>query len=482
MNIEEVENAETGVVKKTVNIAALSYPRFLTLVKHPGGQVAFKVVRKDGNSAPAEPVTEEVEAVQPQRIRRVRSVVRSSLLSIVYPATVTDEDVEEDMASMGLTGYTLSRQPDGSLLLLRSDLTTLPENTFRVDLGGSRFATILRSESAPAQKDHGPAGLTLVALDFKTEAFADEDAVLAFLSKNAVTYLEGGITRDDGIIRVSCSNVPADTEVRTIEIDGVTASVARSEIGTLSGEPGFTSVINDAAFGCWGWGQLDFSARLADVKFSEAGREATALLYDTLQDVLFYNSLPVTVRKELVVRAVNQFSLYMVSLLEALPEKLVVINRSSVQEKEDMSKESTAVTAAGPGAVTPSEAPVVDTPITRTEIKEIVDAALAAFVAAQKTEAEVQRTDEPAAPAAEVTPVSAPEVSADAVATAVEAAIQRSMAPLTATLEGMNGRLKAMEGSTVVRSDGPDSTPKPAAAPADPFAGIFGTRMSRTPR
>jgi hypothetical protein len=481
MNIEDAESAEAGIVKKTINVVSLTDPRFLTLVKYPGGQVAFKVVRKDDGNAPAEPVTEEVEVVQPQRIRRVRSVVRSSLLSIVYPAEVTDEDAEKDMATMGLTGYTMSRQEDGSILILRSDLSAVPENTFRVDLGDSRFATILRSDSAPATKDCGPTGLTLVALDFKMEQFADEGAVLDFLSRNSVTYIEDGITRGDGIIRVSCSNVPPDTEIRTIEIDGVTASVARSDIGTLSGEPGFTSVINDAAFGCWGWGQLDFSARLADVKFSEAGREATGLLYDTLQDVLFYNSLPVTVRKELVVRTVNQFSLYMVSLLEALPEKLVVINRSSVQEKEDMSKESTVATAAGPGTITPSESPVAEAPITRTEIKEIVDAALAAFAATQKTTDDVQRKDETATPAIEVEPAATPEAPAESVAAVVEAAIQRSMAALTDTLEGMNGRLKAMEGSTVVRSDGPDSTPKPAVA-ADPFAGIFGTRLSRTPR
>lgn len=481
MNIEDAENAEAGIVKKTINVASLADPRFLTLVKYPGGQVAFKVVRKDDGNASAEPVTEEVEVVQPQRIRRVRSVVRSSLLSIVYPAEVTDEDVKKEMAIMGLTGYTMSRQEDGSTIVLRSDLTTVPENTFRVDLGDNRFATILRRDSVPATKDCGPTGLTLVALDFRTEQFADEGAVLDFLSRNSVTFIEDGITRGDGIIRVSCSNVPPDTEIRTIEIDGVTASVARSEIDTLSGEPSFTTVISDAAFGCWGWGQLDFSARLADVRFSEAGREATGLLYDTLQDILFYNSLPVTVRKELVVRAVNQFSLYMVSLLEALPEKLVVINRSSVKEKEDMSKESTVATASGPGTITPKEVPVADTPITRTEIKEIVDAALAAFVATQKTNAEVQRTDDPTASAAEATPVAAPGVSVDAVATAVEAAIQRSMAPITATLEGMNGRLKAMEGSTVVRSDGPDSAPKPHTPP-DPFAGIFGNRLSRTPR
>lgn len=473
MSTPDTEDGEPGVVTKKVNITSLAHPNFLTLVKYPGNQVAFKVVRKDDSTATATvAVTEEVDAAPLPRIRRARSISRSALLAIEYPSDISEEDAKEDLDLMGVTGYSMHRQEDGRLVVTRSDLTEMPTNTFRVGLGDNRFATILRSESAtPSAASTGPAGIALVAIDFNNDQFPDEEAVLSYLSRREVTYLDEAVTRSDGHIRVLCSEAPEGAEIRTMEVDpGVVISVVRAEETNILGEPSFTSVINDTAYGMWGWGQLDFSAALADVKFSEAGRKATDKLAEVLNEILFYSSLPVTVRKELVVRAVNQYALYTVSLLEALPEKLVVINRNSVQENRMPNPQKKDEVA--PVETPTAETVPVEAGITRADVKQIVAEALAEFVAAQQQSAPVVRADE-----AETV---ADKPATDQTVTVLEA-VQRSVAEMAATLSGVDSRLATMESATVVRSDSTDSKPAPTVK-VDPFAGIFGQRIPRTPR
>lgn len=476
-------NAEESVVAKPVNVTTLTDPRFLTLTKYPANQVAFRVVRSDtaGGS-----VTEEVATHEPPRIRRVRSVRRSSLLCIEYPATTTQETIEAEAKVMGLDGYTLCQNDAGEFMLLRSDLQEVPTGGFKINLGDQRTATIARSDiTTPAPSAGGENGITLVAIEFKKEQFPDTATVLAYLERKDIDYIEDGIdSTDDAILVKRTAEVPEGAEVRSMLLEnGVVASVMRSSIPDIPGEPRFISVISETAYGQFGWGQLDFSAGLADVNYTHAGRQATDMLNEVLNDILFFSSLPVAVRKELVVKAVNQFAVYMVSLLEALPEKLVIVNRSSNLEK-DMSEKETTHTAKAESAATyekevqrseaaTKETAATETPITRSEVQEIVTAAVAAAMAAKGES--VARSDEatPAAAAKEAPAEAATAPEAPVVA-AVEAAIQRSMGAMESTLNDLAKRMTEMESTTVMRSDGVDPASKAAAKP-NAFSGIFGS-------
>lgn len=474
----------SGVVTKEVNVVTLADPKFLTLVKHPGNQVAFKVVRSDGGSgAAAEPsstsaVTDEVDtASSPPRIRRARAVARSALLSIEYPSTMSDDDAKADLALMNITGYRMYRQEDGKLIVMRNDLTELPPNTFRIGLGDSRFATILRSESVTSSVVHtGPVGIALAAINFSSEQFPSNEHVLSYLSRREVVYIDDSITRSDDGTRVLCSEVPDGVEVRSMEIDpGVVVSVVRSDETVAYAEPDLVMVVNDTAYGMWGWGQLDFAAAMADREFSESGREATDKLSEVLRDILFYSSLPVSVRKELIVRAVGQYASYMISLLEALPEKLSIINRSSKENSMSIPQKpdepANTATAAEPPPVAA---------ITRADVQQIVTEALAALALTQQHVAPVTRTDD--ATKIEQTEQTDTNTGASETADTVMVAVQRSVTDMAAVLAGIDTRLAAMENATVVRSDNRDSRNTPAPVRNDTFAGIFGAGLQHTNR
>lgn len=487
-------NAEESVVAKPVNVTTLTDPRFLTLTKYPANQVAFRVVRSD---TPTAGVTEEVATHEPPRIRRVRSVRRSSLLCIEYPSTSTQEAIEADAKVMGLEGYTLCQNEDGEFMLLRSDLQAPPTDGIKINLGEQRTATIARSDiTVPVVEAEGPNGITLVAIEFKKEQFPDTDAVLSYLERSDIDFIEEGIdSTEDAILVKRSAEVPEGAEVRTMVLEtGVIASVMRSSMNDVSGEPQFTSVIAETAYGQWGWGQLDFNAGLADVNYTQSGRRATEMLNEVLNDILFFSSLPVTVRKELVVRAVNQFAVYMVSLLEALPEKLVIVNRSSTLEKDMSEKENAAKAAAAKAATAAAEEkevqrsegaaadPATETttatteaPITRSELQEVVAAAVAAAMAVKGES--VARTDEATSAAAKETAHETPATQEAQVVTAVEQVIQRSMSGLEGALTDLATRMTAIESATIVRSDAVDPASQAAAKPST-FSGIFGNIRS----
>lgn len=476
--------AQDGRVTKKVNVTTLTDPRFLTLTKHPANQIAFRVVRSD---APPISVTEEVETPDIARVRRVRPVRRSALLSIEYPNTVDKDTIEREAKLMGLTGYTMQPTEEGGFMLVRSDLTTMPTDafptdTFRISLGEQRTATIARSDLTTTTTEvPGQTGITLVAIDFNKEQFPDTAAVLSFLSRNDIDFLESGVEDREGSVFIRRAEAQADgVEVRTMLLaEGVTASVVRSDNMDICSSPEMCADVISAAYCQWGWGSIDFVSGLADVEFNNVGRQAVDMLNSVLDNILFYSSLPVSVRKELVVRAVNQFSVYMVSLLEALPEKLVIINRSTDMEK-DMTDKKIDATAAEEvkrgeadtdvSAVT-TEGLADEKPITRSEVKEIVEAAVTAALAACGKE--VVRSDavDTVGASTEAAPVT---INADTVVAAVEQAIQRSVGGLEGTLSDLATRMTAIESATVVRSDTPDTASQPATK-SNTFSGIFGS-------
>lgn len=455
-------------VTKQVEVSKLVEPKFLTLTGRPANQVAFKVVRDDQGGETT--MTEKAPAATPERRRRIRSSQRSSLLFIEFPEGATDEDVVKVAEEFGLEDYEITCTSDGRKCLKRNDLTAIPDNAVTVMIGEGRKAGVLRAETSAVTIQDPMPYIDIVAIEFAKEKFDSEGAAIDFLKRYDIDFLEKGVENTDKLIRVLRSEVAEDAEVRRVEVEtGVVAVVTRAaQEVTLVSSP-FTEVVCEECYGQWGWGQLDFNAIMADIEFCEAADEATYRLRNLVERILFYSQLPVSARKELINRAAGQFATYIGTLLDGLPAKVVLVNRSNLEKLKEQ-ESMTAKTEEKPQAAAPAQTAEAgatgEQPITRAELSQMIAEGVTAALAAAKTaEAEpAQRSDEPGD-----TSNTQGEDAAAKVLASVEAVAQ-TVTGLATSMQAVAQRLDSIEGATTVRSDGKDSA---VAKPKDPFAGVF---------
>lgn len=467
--------AET--VTKPVEVSTLVEPKFLTLCGKPANQVAFKIVR--GDVSEEEDMSKEVavNAIP----RRVRPAKRSSLLTIEFPEGSTEDDVKEVVEKYGLEGYEMVENGDKKCLTLRrSDLTVDPEKYVSVTLAGGLRAKVARSDSAAAETSTMQA-ISVVAIEFAKEQF-DEAGAMEIIQRFDIDILENGVENTDNLIRVVRTEVGDGAEVRRVEIQqGVTVVVARADTPDLgSADPAFIEVVSETAYGNWGWGQLDFAASMADVEFCNAAEDATYRLSRVMSNILYYSELPVAVRKQLVTRAAGQFAEYIGSLLDGLPTKVVIVNRS--HEEKKVAQVNTGSTQA-PKATT---APAAEQPeyVTRADLQAVVTEAVTAALAARDasaakaSEGTTQRSDGTAGEGDAAAGAQGGEgegtTGASSTQTVVEQVTRSVSEAMTTALSGIAARLDKIESATVVRSDGPDSDTQAGAVQRDVFAGIFG--------
>lgn len=458
-------------VTKQVEVSKLVEPKFLTLTGKPANQVAFKVIRddQDGESN----MTQKAPSAAERR-RRVRSTQRSSLLFIKFPEGTTDDSVVDVAEEYGLSDYEVVTTDDGRKCLKRSDLTEIPADALTVQIGNGCVAGVVRSEAAVSASTDPMPFIGLASIEFDKEAFSEVTAV-EYLKRYDIDFIEKGVENTDKLIRVNRIDLAEDAEVRRVSVeDGVVAVITRADVQevTLVSSP-FTEVVCEEAFGQWGWGQLDFNAMMADVEFCEAAEDASYRLRNLVERILFYSQLPVSARKELINRASTQFAAYIGSLLDALPAKVILVNRSNLEKLKEQKSMNQRVdeTKLPEGAQAPAadktEQQSEDKPITRSEITQMIAAGVAeglkAIAAPAKTE-ETQRSDESGEAKKDDDTTTKMLSSVETVARSVEG--------LATAVEGMAKRMEAMEGATTLRSDGADSTQ--TAPTKDVFQGIFG--------
>lgn len=461
-------------VTKPVEVSKLVTPKFLTLTARPANQVAFKVIRDDSKGEPV--MTDKATVAEPVRRRRIRSSQRSSLLFIEFPEGATDEDVAAIAEEYGLEDYEVTQTADGRKCLKRSDLTEIPTDAVTVMIGEGRKAGVTRADTTAFTSADPMPYIEIVGIEFDKAKFVDEPAAMAFLQRYDIDFLEKGVENTDKLIRVMRSEFDPAAEIRRVEVEkGVVAVVTRAAVQevTLVSSP-FTEVVCEECYGQWGWGQLDFNASMADIEFCECADEASYRLRSLVENILFYSQLPVAARKELLTRATTQFSEYIGALLDGLPAKVVLVNRSNLEtlkEKQTMVAKTndpapTAVVA-DPAAVAAVAAPVTDdTPIKRSEIAQMIaDGIKAAMTAAPVVEATA--ATEPVARADDTAPQ-----GNDAAVLASVNAVAESVKAMTESVQAVAKRLDSIEGATTLRSDGKDSVV--AAPKADVFAGVFG--------
>lgn len=446
-------------VAKSISLAKVVEPKFLTLTGHPANQVAFRIVRDDKEKE----MTQETQSAK-RRVRALRA--DTPLLAISFADGTTEDDARAIVEEYGLEGFSVTEK-DGLVVAFRSGVDAIPQDAISVTLqGGAKAYIQKRSDGAAPEMS----GLAVVALRFSKEAFPDSMDIQAWLQKQDVDFLENSTQNLDTETVVLRSEMPEGTETRLLEVEtGVTLVVSRADVQDVP--ENLVAVVSEAAYGNWGWGQLDFAAALADIEFSEASRHALNLMEDVLRNIMFYSPLPVSVKKDLVNRATGQFAAYIGSLLDALPTQVVVATRSAIQSKEtDMTKETAAPAGkteeamrSDASASATESTPVETSPaenITRAEIQEMINTAVTAAVAAARAE-----------PATEPAPVVEGAAGSESGVEKVMEVMRSSFEELKGSLTSMTERLGKVESTVVLRTDAGDGK---QGKPADPFRGVFG--------
>jgi hypothetical protein len=461
------------VVTKEVEVSTMHEPKFLTLTKKPANEIGFKIVRSDNNGEENEMA--DAKTAFANRKRRVRNAERSSLLYLEYPKDSTEEDVKRSVEEMGLEGYEIVKDEDGSIGVLRSDLTQIPEDVITVKLSGGIIAGVSRKDiPAPSVSDPTP-HVAVVSLRFDPEQFPSEESISDYLQRNDIDIPETGLDNTDNVISVVLKRADENAEVREVEVDeGVIASVVRSEVWYVPAP--YVEVVSETSYGQWGWGQYDFGAILADKEFSEAADRANYVLKSLLDRILFYSSLTIAARKDLVSRATEQYAAYINSLLDALPTKVIIANRSDKDTKEsDMSKKEKTETGAENKTVDRSDEEKKnetsnEAPITRSEVATmIVEGVKAGIAEAVKEGSLIARSDE----SSEGNDAGG-EADGEGKEEVTLKEVLRSVGELANSMKTLTEKVSEIEGGTIVRSDeGDGESEKKETQRKDPFKGMF---------
>jgi len=479
---------------RSVKLAKLVDPEYVSLVKLPANRAGFKVIRSQ-----EEPEGEKImkELTPRRRTRSKRS--DDKLLSIQLPEGSTASQAEEVMTYFGLgDDYTVSERDDGTIYLSRRGVSDEGVDVVHMDIGDGMTANIAVSALRSDKKSNMP-GVKLIRMDFDESHFTSTEAVRSWLEERKVDYLEGGVEVVEGGVIVTRADA-GEEETRKVKMgDGIVGYVIRAEsndVPTLV----YRGVV-ESSYGNWGWGQLDFAQAMFDPEFTSLSWDALYTLQDVLENIIFYSSLPLAERQALIRNALTQYGEFMSSLIEALPKAVIEAaraDRSKSNHKEaDMStvtKEDKAedkVVREDESASSGKKTETVETKdtdetvkredgesgdstkettddntdegsetITRKDVEDIVAQTVKKTVEAM--EAKTTRSDEGTE---ETTDTDADDNSVEASV----AKIARSVADLTKTVEELGN-------STVARSDEPDADQDDTDSVQrdDVFAGALG--------
>jgi len=334
---------EQEMKRRRVNLARLAEPFNLTLTRKPANRSGFKVVRSDE--------TEENEMIDldrmPAKMRRragmnpprkaqltsPRKVALGShdlartkrrdagLLNLILPSGATKDDAMDVIEHFGLSDdYEIVQNDDGRIILHRREAGDV-EDTIPIQLNNGIVAevdaSLLNPMMSRKRSDEVGDGCSLTRIDFDGRRF-DTTKVSKWLNHFGIDYLENGVESVDGGIIVQRNDEIEEKDCHKIRLaDGIVGYVARTDQNDIPTR--ISRAVVEEAFGKFGFGHLDFAAALADPEFSSRSESAIFQLQDVLQNIIFRSNLPMDDRKQLIVRATEQFGQFMGNLMDNLP-------------------------------------------------------------------------------------------------------------------------------------------------------------------
>ena len=437
--IKRIKRSDPATIKGGI-VSGVDKAGFISLVGLPANQRAFSILRSDQEE-------KEVSNTTP-RVKRTRRNDSNNLVRLTFPENYTAAQAEQSLETFGLSGFSVV-DVEGVLCAARSDLQTIANDqltSIKLTEDGI-MAEVLMPEGQ--QATGGKSGLAVPYIEFSSETFSRAD-VIAWLQENKVDFDEKAIDNSTGNFVLKRADTESEAEVRLMALsDGVTAAVVRADTDDIP--EGYVAVISETAYCGWGWGQLDFEARLADIEVGDKIREGLYAMEDVLRNIIFHSELPVESRKQLANRTLAQYGAYVSSLLDLLPRQLLVsvVGSVNTQRKDQAQEPDMSVKNENTADQNPQDEVVT---MKRSELDAMIAAAKGTDTAGTDSAATVTN-ETPAAPAA-------PEAPA--------ATVGLTRADLLEVLKPMADRLEKLEGTTIVRSDNNDPEVPPATAAEKP--------------
>lgn len=340
--IDSTESATPAVRRRSGSLLDLKEPHFLSIVKAPANRTPFKIVRED----------------VPRRRRRLDG----SLLSVQLPSETTDDEAQEVFKRFGLSSeeYAISKDEEG-VYFKRVKLEDGEHPTVPIRLPGGAVAHISATaleKGIERAADHP--GLSVMQIEFERD---DKEAAVEWLkSRSMNASVEDLKVGETGCLVFTRHELPKNVTFRSVGLDvGVTAVVALTQRDDIPRKI-YRAVI-ETAYGQYGWGSLDFNQAMADMEFSEDAREANEVLWNVLNEILFWSNLPLADRHALVMNTLNEYAVWLTNLMSALPRQMIEPSRidlNSQGTQDDNAVRSASETSKETAEMKPKEAKGVD--------------------------------------------------------------------------------------------------------------------------
>lgn len=488
--IRSIRRSDNGIGMVEGNLIKVKKPKFVSLVGTPANQRAFSVVRSDDTGE--EEQTAATAAPVVPRVRRTKRSV-NPVLALTFPKDYSEDDVASALTTFAMDDYKLKLE-DGQYVAIRSDLKSIStENVTTVKINGDGVTATLDTTDMPITRSAPNEGVKVVAFEFDIKRH-DATSAQTWLTQNGVDNLQVAPENPaSDLISVKRSEIAEGEEVRRMEIDnGVVAVVARADQNDIPAN--FELMVIEQAYGNWGWGCMDFDSSFADRQYCEVMETATDRLRRVLDDILFYSSLPLDARKQLVNRSLLQFGNFVTNIMDQLPQQiLLLVSRSdavSSKEKDEMkingqqtttnvkrsdstdtattAPATTATTTTTAAPATGAEVPAGNAnemvTISRADLSELIRSEVAKATAAAPAAAPATTTAAPAAAdagAATGTAVTENEVTRSAPAQVDIAEVVRSA--VAEMVKPLQEQVQQLGSVTIVRSDKGDPVQAAAA-------------------
>ena len=452
-------------MRRKVNMSEIKDPRGITLTKSPANQTGFKVIRSESGA--------EESPLRAIAMAEGSTGAMADALKDAYK--LKDYEVEES---------------DGKILVKQSSYTT-DEETTSVSIGNGNVAMIALSvfdnvkthaPVARTEKKPTPKHPALVSLSFANDKFPDAKSVNDWLESHKVSYPEGAVERSDALHHVvRLPNVSSDG--LTVNLgEGVEGCVVRADAADVP-QPVYRMVA-EQVYGYYSdWELLDFAMAMANPDYTSDSWDAIYVLKDVLENIVLYSSLTIDERKTLIGRATSSYAEYMISLLDSLPEPVMLQERSDksstpeipkmTDTKAETKKVDDKIIARSDETKT-DETSTEEGFVTRTEIEEIVTKAFESYEAKRSDQAskeaevestEVARTDE--------TPTVDPLV---AIAEAITVMATRMDSVESTVKDAAKVAAEQEDSVTVTRSE-EETEAVQRKDNVSPFVGMFGSKL-----
>lgn len=308
-----------------ISLLSLKEPQFVSLVGKPANRTGFKVVRS--------------ETGKEKEIKR-----GEALLVLHLPAGTSADQADSLLDEFGLRGEYRVVAADDNVYLVRKDID---EADLPGVMGNDASVEIPVAENTDAyidsrvftkdaaRSDRKQYGVKVTAIRFDTASSGwDEEKAKSWVEDHEIDFTDIS-TDDKGILVLRGEDAKSLEKTDIVDLEkGVQAHIQRAEENDVPVR--ITRSVTTSAYGSFGYGHLNFVSALADPEFSSKIDHANWVLWDVVDNIMFYSNLPLQERMVLLEAALEDYGTYVKAVIEALPASVLdAVSREDSAKRND---------------------------------------------------------------------------------------------------------------------------------------------------